>query len=426
MINNQISAFGLEHLIISKGGILMANGKILEPVAMSQELSHLRQIKGKRGGLKKQLRQADFSWFLRLLQALLKKDILLEDPLCDEYVSTFVCRGEGWRLLDYFFRACRDKDITTDDLQAFLIFFFVWLNGKPELSCQIIKKSQKDSNVKNSFQWLTFALLKRQGEVVVCEPTTANVFRIDKERSVAYFFWPVPAARQETAKQWLAEVQEVSRVEDQAIENARQRKPDWKATDTVWERITREAAYGLHLDGGDYLRFRLTELNGIRLEVVMLHPEESFPDARVIFEATTLGITDDFYAELRDGRLVGIETLWCEEICWLVTMAVLAGYWCIVSPNDDGCLVEALESCHNHGNGKDCTRRPAKPHPLRLRPGYQASREAIDACIRFRGREPRPGYSFRVPKKVSQTDCCGRVSATITQQVIESLTNMAV
>ncbi len=393
---------------------------MLDPVAMNERLV----AKGE-GRLRRQLREADFGWFFQLLVAIIKKKQLRPNsPVCQQFIFSLTREGNGWQLLDYFTKIYLELVETEQEEVDLLVLFYYWLGKFPHLTAQILKKGLVDKTFKSQLQYFLLAWLKKErGKVKIVEENNQETFSTEDE--IATFLWPVNSRRQELAQAWLTEVQEILATEVNAIKTSRVKKPDWEIVDCLWKRIENEAWYGLHLDG-DLISFDIPQLRQIRLTGATLHPNDSFPQAGVVIHADTLGIKEDLPFDLDRGRLIYTDKLWGDYFCWLLTTAVLVGYWQIVGPTEEISLDKGVGSDIINAGNRSYQRRPFKPHTPRLPEGQHASQQAIQACLKCLNRPPASGRTFRSPKNNGPITCQGKLSVRITPQTILGVTKVAI
>lgn len=368
--------------------------------------------------INRQLSQADPVWFQRLFAHLFARRLTYDSPVCFRLVRNFLGNGRGIELMKCFRQACFDAK-STKEHECYLVHFLLWLGHFPEWSAQILKHLTTQPEEKSTLQFLLFEWLFRGGGARVIDSARKadHVFIPDS----AFFEWPVPTRYMDLATTLLDEVQGHYHIEAETIQADKEKMPDWSVIDWLWQKICQEAACSLHLDGGDYLRFSLPELEAIRLVGAQIRPNGIFPQAEVTVYVDTFGIGDQVEFQLVDGCLLGGEEYWFPYFNWLVTLAILTGYWQITSSQEEDWPVRSSHSQSTEDGLPAGFRRPAKPHRLRLPAGYQASAQAIAACRQCLGREPMPGCTFRVPKKLVALPK-PKVSAVITEAAIARIT----
>jgi hypothetical protein len=395
-------------------------GMVLDPVVMNQALEKASSAgdKKSRGRIWEQLKSVDFNWLLKLAAAFRENKLTYNSAVCQQFLRHVAQRSCGVQLIDWFADATFRHVETTEAMEQNLVLLFHWLYLCPIISIQALKECQRRSTTKSNLSFLLFCWLKRRGLIEVVTESVGPFSIRYQPGQVTYFSWVIPTSLQELARSLLKQCQALLAEEERAIQQAWSQPIDWPSAELLWQKIKARACCGLHVDGGDEIRFAIPELRAIRLTGATIRPKGVFPAASVIVHTNTMGVAEDLEFDLvPGGRLQGSESYWMEYFQWLVAMTILAGYWQIVGGNetehwgglqsDAGLLQEAPSS-----------RRPAKPHPYRLPAGWHPSDRAIANCRIVLGRDPRPGYTFRMPEKIPAAKNGGKVSAVVTRETI--------
>jgi hypothetical protein len=304
-------------------------------------------------------------------------------------------------------------------MDKFLFYLLDWLGKSPEFSAQTVRLTRQNPALLKQLEFLLFNSLKRGVKIMMKDNRECH-FLANSQTLEVYFNWLVPDNHREWAAKILAPLQDQAQRETNLMEQTRSIPGDWERTERLWQKIEKESIYGLHLDGGDYLRFEVPEITTFRITGATLIGNGKFPEAKVLIHTDTLGFKEDVPFDLKSGRLPGAEIYWYEHLNYLVTSAVLCGYWQIVSGQtlEDEPWYAGLAKSPVNGKAKE--HRPAKPHFYHLPPGHHASDEARQACRLHLGRELRDGCTFRAPKKIP---ICKKkkISATITPNCLQRM-----
>ncbi len=371
-------------------------------VKMQDDLARAisRKDRKARGRIFNGLPEIEAKQFLVLMRLIDRRVISEGGILVANLVNSFVDHKKAKRLFELLFSAVFFDAYNQQEGDRFLITTLFLLGAHINFSSSLVKAAINDVELANNVQFMAFYCLKNGlGFKAVPQGNYYFPWIGQPGSSEKCFAWPLQPSHLEWTSALLAPVQAKWQAEDDFLKMISEKPADWSIIDRLWERLKAEAIYGLHLDG-DHIRFNLPEMAIYRLTGLTLQRGANlFPDTDVQLHTETFGIKQDIRGRLVNGRLDFAEEYWCEYAQWYITLAVVIGYFQVVTgqdPDKDPWYAQ----CHSGKRCETIERRPAKPHFYTLRPGHKASEEAKTNCLYYFGRELAPGKTFRVGKKM--------------------------
>lgn len=351
------------------------------------------------GALKK-LRQkllgVDPRWVYDLYRKLMWKELCTTDEVCVEYLSMLADTGRGHELIDRTIEVCTRHLTNRDHIADICIITIVFLSYFPQVAKSVIERSMRDQNYRANLKIILVRIQRNGIQVLAGDAALFSPEMAIQSLGDQQLFRVVVPFR---LLKWTEEILTHATIQATAMDVAVHLDVPVVTDDMfeeLWCRIRQDAKYTLHGDG-DRIDFRIDRLLQANVRSVVLRPNGVFPNANldlVLGNSDAEGILE---ARLESGRLIGIDHMWTDEFRAYVGYVISVGYLHIVN----GGLYEEnhhLYCRHGGAVGVQC-KRVARPHPLKLRPNFKPSQDAIDQCIERLGRAPFPGYTFRVPTK---------------------------
>lgn len=374
--------------------------KLMSPLQFEQALIAAGALQNHDAKIKllKQLRDFDADWIAQFMRNVRERRIIISSNVGDGLAKVAIERSRGAELISLMIEASLEKAMRAEDIQEYVLLTVTFMLINPMISIQLLKACRTDQYLLKMVKLLILAYFKHGGRIEVVTHLT-NCNRLETPLANAdqtAINWAVPSIHQTMALDIITEARATCDFENQLLAESFDLPCRWDLVDELWHKITDDATYILHTQG-DKIEIEIELLKAFKFTHFFIRANGKFPQASVVIHFDKLGIAGIMECDLIDGRLItdGIELCWNEYVRFVATIALLSGYWKIVSEEDD----EHLQSGHNGKSSvKTTERKRPKPHPMRLREGFKPSQHAIEECLRQRGQAPAPGKTWRAPK----------------------------